>query len=103
MMFFVFDIYDIDKQCYMIPEERMGLVESMKIGTGIKHIPVLGKIQFFKAYRTVEDALKAVEVRSVLNMEVPCEGKVFKAMHEHNNSVLSFKVINNQYLLKYEG
>ena len=87
--FYVFDIFDIDKQEYMLPDERQ---EFCKI-LNIPHVPTIDK-----AFPMVDnvDALLDMAEGTGMNKGVKREGLVFK----HNNSEFSFKAISNSYLLK---
>lgn len=87
--FYVFDIFDIDKQEYMLPDERQ---EFCKI-LNIPHIPIIDK-----SYEMIDnvDMLLDMAEGNGMNVGVKREGLVFK----HNNSEFSFKAISNSYLLK---
>jgi len=87
--FYVFDIFDVDKQEYMLPKERQ---EFCKI-LNIPHVPVVDK-----AFSMIDnvDALLDMAEGAGMNNGVKREGLVFK----HNNSEFSFKSISNSYLLK---
>lgn len=87
--FYVFDIFDIDKQEYMLPDERQ---EFCKI-LNIPHIPIIDK-----SYEMIDnvDILLDMAEGNGMNVGVKREGLVFK----HNNSEFSFKAISNSYLLK---
>ena len=87
--FYVFDVFDIDKQEYMLPKERQ---EFCKI-LNIPHVPVVDK-----AFSMIDnvDALLDMAEGNGMNVGVKREGLVFK----HNNSEFSFKSISNSYLLK---
>ena len=87
--FYVFDILDIDKQEYMLPDERQ---EFCKI-LNIPHVPTIDK-----AFSMIDnvDALLDMAEGTGMNNGVKREGLVFK----HNNSEFSFKAISNSYLLK---
>ena len=87
--FYVFDVFDIDKQEYMLPDERQ---EFCKI-LNIPHIPIIDK-----SYEMIDnvDMLLDMAEGNGMNVGVKREGLVFK----HNNSEFSFKAISNSYLLK---
>jgi len=87
--FYVFDIFDVDKQEYMLPKERQ---EFCKI-LNIPHIPIIDKA--FSMIDNVDMLLDMAEGNG-MNVGVKREGLVFK----HNNSEFSFKSISNSYLLK---
>ena len=85
----MFDAFDIDKQEYMLPDERQ---EFCKI-LNIPHVPVVDKA--FSMIDNVDMLLDMAEGNG-MNVGVKREGLVFK----HNNSEFSFKSISNSYLLK---
>ena len=87
--FFVFDIFDIDKQEYMLPDERQDFCKIMNI----PHVPIIDKE--FSMTDNV-DALLDMAEGTGMNNGAKREGLVFK----HNNSEFSFKAISNNYLLK---
>ena len=87
--FFLFDIFDIDQGKYLLPAERMALIE----GSGIRHAPVL-KISKVNHFKSNDDFLKYAEGPS-LCAKVR-EGVVFKSMTDPD---FSFKVISNAFLL----
>ena len=91
--FFVFDIYDIDKQEYLLPEERYKVLE----GGSFKHVPVVAKdIRLNQA--SIEDVIQDADGRSTL-ADAAREGFVYKAMQDRN---CSFKAISSEWLLKNE-
>lgn len=85
----VFDIYDIDNKCYLIPEQRWKLVEDL----GLPHVPLKG---FGDLVGTVADLLEDADGMSSINPQCIREGYVFKSMTDPN---ISFKVISNSYLI----
>lgn len=102
--FFIFDIYDIDRGRYLLPDERNGLLNSLSIWGFARPdvVPYMTTASFYRPtdgrINEVSDLLLAAENRSI-NPSVVAEGLVFK----HTTIPgLSFKVINNKYLLKEE-
>ena len=89
---FVFDIWNINKQRYLTPEERWKCFESLKEVANIEHIPILEK--YFVLNHSVSELLQIAEGPS-LNNPVR-EGIVFKS----HDSRFSFKAVSNQFLLK---
>lgn len=87
--FYVFDVFDIDKQEYMLPKERQEFCKLLDI----PHVPVIDKS--FVMISCVDKLLDIAEGDG-MNKGVKREGLVFK----HNNSEFSFKAISNSYLLK---
>lgn len=85
----VFDIYDIDNQCYLLPDQRWKLVSDL----GLPHVPLIG---FGDLLGTVQDLLEDSDGMSVVNPKCIREGYVYKSMSSND----SFKVISNSYLIK---
>jgi RNA ligase (TIGR02306 family) len=89
--FYVFDIYDIDKQEYYNSVERLHLCDSLEL----KHVPVI-RVCFLTG-DSIESLLEYAEGKSELNSITEREGLVFKCIQNAN---LSFKAISNKFLLK---
>jgi RNA ligase (TIGR02306 family) len=90
--FYIFDIFDIDSNCYLKPEERQKIVEELDI----LHVPIIHKkTMILKDF----DLLTYAEGKSILMNNTEREGLVYKC-HEQN---LSFKVISNKFLLKQKN
>lgn len=90
----VFRIWDIDKAMFLTPAERYEMCEKL----GLEHVKVIDKCcKIFQKYRTLDDFLALVEGKTDRGHER--EGMVFKAVADGS---ISFKVINNNYLLKNE-
>lgn len=91
--FFVFDIYDIDKQRYFTRKERQEFLDDHLYDLDdVPHINDI-KVDDF----TLEDFLEYADRKSI-NNEV-AEGVVFKSLDDPS---VSFKVINNKFLLGEE-
>lgn len=90
--FFVYDIYDIDAQAYMLPKERQEFCERHQL----QHVP-LGSDHAVTLPVDVAAALADADGPSGLNGKYR-EGFVYKSMERD----FSFKVISNTYLLKEE-
>jgi RNA ligase (TIGR02306 family) len=90
--FYVYDIFLIDEQRYMLPAERQGFCTAY----GIKHVP-LGSPHAVTLPMDVAAALADADGPSGLNGKYR-EGFVYKSMERD----FSFKVISNTYLLKEE-
>lgn len=87
--FYVYDVFDIDKQEYLLPAARLALVSSL----GLKHVPV--HLLLCELDANVQQLLDMAEGEG-MNKGVKREGLVFKHLH----SDFSFKAISNSYLLK---
>ncbi len=99
LMFFVFDIYDIDRQKYYDAFERDAFCQVFKLTPA----PVVIK-SFMLVDVTVETLLTMAEGESKLNAQYGSgqstrEGLVFKCLSDPS---ISFKAISNKWLLKYE-
>lgn len=91
--FFCFDIWDIDKQEYLLPEERIALCEQL----GILHVPIVERYVKIKPSDTVAGLLSYAEGKSVVGCNPEREGLVWKSETKKDVSV---KIINNKWLLK---
>lgn len=87
--FHCFSIWDIDKQAYLLPEERRQMCKALSI----PHIKVLD--ENFVLNHSCDELLEMAEGPGV-NPNVKREGLVFKS----NTEDFSFKAISNSYLLK---
>lgn len=98
--FYVYDIFDIDKQEYMLPAERRELCSRL----GLDHVQVLETdahlVQYAKpgdgTTRGLVDGILEAAEGPGMNPGVKREGIVFKS----NKMDFSFKAISNSYLLK---
>lgn len=91
--FFLFDIFDIDKQEYLAPADRQSIVKTLnENGFAIKHVPV---VQVMVLNHTVDQLLEMADGQSLNNEKR--EGLVFKRM----DGQFSFKAISNWYLEKH--
>jgi RNA ligase (TIGR02306 family) len=92
LMFFIYDIYDIDMKRYFSPFERhtyMSVLQNQISHVPVSHVGVLGENLMDRDY-----ILKMAE-ESNFN-DLPAEGIVFKA----NDGKFSFKMISPKYLLE---
>jgi len=88
----IYDIFDIAKQEYLLPEERYKVVQAMQL----MHCPVL-EVQDLQ-FQGIPDILAYAEGKSRLNPKTEREGVVFKNMQ----SSTSFKAISNKWLIKFD-
>ena len=93
--FFLYEIWDIDKQRYLTPEEREHVLFMFD---NIREVPFIEDIQVFKVFNTLQEILDYAEGKS-LNALIR-EGVVFKSRELLNGSTVSFKAISNTFLLK---
>jgi RNA ligase (TIGR02306 family) len=94
--FYVFNVYDIKLQKYLTPEQAKMIAD----GLGLKFVPVvytgvLGKCDSKEEFMNM---LTVMSKGPMMNGEGKREGLVFK----HLNSDFNFKVINPEFLLKYD-
>lgn len=94
--FYLYDIFDIDKQEYLTPDE----VDSFASENGIRHVPICPDESFNLEETSMEFLLAFAEGKSVIGAKPEREGLVFKSLTEPGTS---FKVISNKWLLKNEG
>lgn len=93
--FFLYDIYDIDKQEYLRPE----VVEQFAEARGISHVPVIGYVTLPKG-DIVQTLLKDADGKSAIGCKPNREGFVYKSTKDTSISV---KCISNAWLLKNDG
>lgn len=91
--YFIFDVFDIEAGMYLLPKERQDFCKQYNL----KHVPITNE-NFKPLSLTLEELLKHVDTES-MNPNTVSEGRVYKSL----TSQLSFKVINNKYLLKCEN
>ena len=91
--YFVFDVYDINKKQYLTPEARREFCKQHNI----QHVPVTNP-NATPLQMSLEELLAHVDTES-MNQGTVSEGRVYKS---NSYPTMSFKVINNKYLLKHE-
>lgn len=93
--FHIFNIWDIERQCYLTPIERHAVLECYNAS----HVPIVNKaIKIFQECTDVKALLARVEDVS-MNPGTVSEGRVYKSLTNPN---ITFKVISNKYLIKSE-
>lgn len=90
--FFCFDIWDIDNQKYLLPEERRQLCFDLDI----QHVPYFGRSPLGGLFASQSDVLADADGKSVVGAKPAREGLVYKSETEHD---VSFKAISNAWLL----
>lgn len=92
--FWLFDVWNMDTREYLSSERRLQLAAEV----GIVHIPTLPYIQIL-SQQTVPQIIELVKDLNIKDGDDPdsYEGLVFKSTIDPS---FSFKVINNNYLLK---
>lgn len=103
--FVVFDVYDIDRGCYVTAQDRETFIRYIENATGYKLnvVPTIG------IWSELQDDDVAYDLATYLNAangysdftekKKAREGIVFKSMDYVNGDVVSFKVISNDWLL----
>jgi RNA ligase (TIGR02306 family) len=89
--FFLYDIYDIDKQEYLRPE----VVEQFAAAHGISHVPIIGYVTLPKE-DTIQALLLDADGKSAVGCNPKREGFVYKSTKDTSISV---KCISNSWLL----
>ena len=88
--FYLFDVWDIDKQRYLYPSERRSLATVFDI----KHVPIVSKWENLYDF-SIDDILSHANGESQI-YKTKREGIVFKC---YNDPSISFKAISNEWLL----
>ncbi|RYP66949.1 hypothetical protein DL771_007523 [Monosporascus sp. 5C6A] len=89
--FYVFDIYDIDRQKWMKPNRVSNFCKKLKMD----HVPIVGKDVKLSSFATnIDDLLAKAEGEGMLGQNR--EGLVFKQMDGRT----IFKIISNSWLLQ---
>lgn len=94
---FVFDIYDIDNQCYFSVTDRMDIFRELQALGGCMYLDLtpLDQNHFITLPSDDIDKLLKLAEGSSINAKIR-EGIVFKRL----DGKFSFKIINNEFLLK---
>lgn len=102
--FFVFSMFDIEKQLYVPFEERLQLCESM----GLKHVPIIYTDLTITKDMTIEYFVEMAKGFSALTPACLREGLVYSTKDNVGLEFgfaygkISFKAINNDYILKHK-
>ena len=105
LMFFVFDIFDIDAQKYYTAADRDAFCKVFKLTQApVVYSSICLALSDDRDYATVESLLTMAEGESKLNAlygsgQSTREGLVFKCISDPS---ISFKAISNKWLIKYE-
>ncbi|MDR3198314.1 MAG: hypothetical protein LBU34_10655 [Planctomycetaceae bacterium] len=95
--FYVFDIFDIDKQTYLDASERYVIAEHLEL----LHVPIIEKEHILRYDETpIEQLIKSADGKSALSTDKKREGIVYKQRGGEPWAV-SFKIISNEYLLEH--
>jgi RNA ligase (TIGR02306 family) len=90
---YVFDVFDIDKQRYYTPKECRDLCKIL----GLFHVPVINTSYKFQG---IEREIKLADGKSSMCNRYR-EGVVFKSNGYIEGNIFSFKIVSNKYLEKH--
>jgi len=96
----IYNIFDIDKSEYLDYEDIVSLARDANLET----VPIV-RDDYILGKDDVNGLVAISEGKSVLNPEIPREGIVVRSVieaHDPELGRLSFKVVNPEFLLKYE-
>ncbi|MDR2754821.1 MAG: hypothetical protein LBC20_03860 [Planctomycetaceae bacterium] len=94
--FYVFDIFDIDKQTYVDASERYVIAKRLEL----QHVPIIETEHVLRFDETpIEQMIKSADGKSALSGKKR-EGIVYKQRGGEPWAV-SFKIISNEYLLEH--
>lgn len=98
--YILFDIYDIDNKRKLLPHERMSVWRQLNEmdGLAIELPPIVEYVELPETNDWIDILLKDADGASSMNPNTLREGYVYK----HTEKNLSFKVVSNEYLLKYD-
>lgn len=97
--FKIFDVFDIDKQSYVSPQDRYDILEKLQLLE--LHVPIIHKAFNFKGMSKDEMLLMA-DGQSVIGQTLR-EGLVWKSTNLIHDDSRSFKTVSNRYLLKHDS
>ncbi|HPM21240.1 MAG TPA: RNA ligase (ATP) [Thermotogota bacterium] len=114
--FYIFNIFDINKQRYLLYNEISTLVNNAnelryKFNDNwceLKQVPYHTTVNTAELL-TINDYFNLIPEKSILNKNSDIEGIVLRSAMRHNvrgirfNNFISFKVISNKFLLKHEN
>lgn len=92
---YLFDIYDIDTDQYLVPDERYQLT----LDLDISHAPIINSCWEMPMNCSVDSLLSFAEGKSTINPSVEREGLTFKSLVGRT----TFKTVSNKFLLKSGG
>lgn len=90
--FYCFDVFDIKSQKYLTATDRHLFCYQFDI----PHVPLVCMTKVLTDYPSIDELLERVDDKS-MNPKTISEGRVYKST---TNPSITFKVINNKYLLK---
>ncbi len=100
--FYAFNVFDINKQSFLSFFDYVKILYDLNLIS----VPILYQGKLLRKFaNNIDNILKKAEGLSELNLNIQREGIVIRGMRERNDVLntscgrLSFKVINNKYLL----
>ena len=91
---YIYDIFDIQNQCYLTPDERLYMMSGSL--QSVPHVTIISKsIQIFNTCTDFDIFQERVTGES-FNSGTISEGRVYKSI----DGLTTFKLISNKYLLK---
>lgn len=100
---FIFNIWDIEEQRFLTHDERIPLLSKHFGGNSqvLAHVPFVAEsIKPFSKFKSMDDLIAFAGGPSLVNPSRRREGIVFKSRVLIDGQTLSFKIIDNQQLLK---
>lgn len=91
--FYVFNIWDIDKQCYLSSLERQWICSKINL----EHVPIINPKKIVTDSVSRKLMLEIAEGKSYLSANAEREGLVYKSIKDPGKL---FKTISNKFLLK---
>lgn len=92
--FYTFYVIDIKRGQYLQLDDMKVFIKDL----GMKMVPII--YEDFILNHSCDEILKLADIPSPLNPDLPQEGIVFRL--KNNTNKISFKVISNDYLLKWK-
>jgi RNA ligase (TIGR02306 family) len=96
---YVFDIWDIDEQEYLLPDERREILDKLNdfVDGKIKHVPEIGEYTPAEVYDDEQHLREEILAMADITIDGRIqEGIVLKSL----DMPYTFKAVNNRYLLK---
>lgn len=93
--FYVYNVFDINNEKYFSHDEMVKFCNKLSLET----VPIIGYYKF----NTIDEWLVFASGNSIINNEIIREGIVCRDPLGVLRNRISFKVINNQFLLEYDS
>lgn len=90
-------VFNVIKNGYFLSPSEMKLFCN---DYGLQTVPYLGSIKLSQ-FKSLEELITFAEGKSIINPQIQREGLVLRYIR-NGKKILSFKIINNKFLLKYE-